>query len=184
MERYHDWLFWPVRREENKGAVIICLFTFFFFFSCRIATFRKRFGAHSISLVYQVTPETPFHPQGYIYPGKTYEAPQGIHSFPFIFCHPKASSMIHTREYQTTNIIYYRVHLLSIYLVSFPSFKEVEQDWMTQRQVLFIFLTMWLEAPIILCELIVMLCLSLFILTNTSIENQLRLNLLPILLPL
>ncbi|CAO3700193.1 unnamed protein product [Rhizopus microsporus] len=61
----------------------------------QIATFRKRFGAHSISLVYQVTPETPFHPQGYIYPGKTYEAPQGIHSFPFIFCHPKSPPTKH-----------------------------------------------------------------------------------------
>ena len=55
----------------------------------RICTFKKKFGAHSVSLVYEVTADTPFYPQGYVCPGTTYEAPQGIHSFPFIYCHPK-----------------------------------------------------------------------------------------------
>ncbi|KAL9544756.1 hypothetical protein MBANPS3_007463 [Mucor bainieri] len=55
----------------------------------QICTFKKKFGAHSVSLVYEVTADTPFYPQGYVCPGTTYEAPQGIHSFPFIFCHPK-----------------------------------------------------------------------------------------------
>lgn len=55
----------------------------------QISTFKKKFGAHSVSLVYEVTSDTPFYPQGYVCPGTTYQAPQGIHSFPFIYCHPK-----------------------------------------------------------------------------------------------
>jgi hypothetical protein len=58
----------------------------------RISNFKKRFGAHSISLLYEVTDDTPFYPQGYVCPDSPYEAPQGIHSFPFIFCHPTVST--------------------------------------------------------------------------------------------
>ncbi|KAI9283263.1 hypothetical protein BY458DRAFT_583122 [Sporodiniella umbellata] len=54
----------------------------------QICTFRKKVGAHSISIIYEVTDEAPFYPQGYVFPNNNYEAPQGIHSFPFIFCHP------------------------------------------------------------------------------------------------
>ncbi|KAI9321890.1 hypothetical protein BX666DRAFT_1906711 [Dichotomocladium elegans] len=53
-----------------------------------ICTYKKRLGAHCIGLIYEVTPSVPFHPQGYVISGTSYEAPQGIHSFPFIFCHP------------------------------------------------------------------------------------------------
>ncbi|KAI9021479.1 hypothetical protein CLU79DRAFT_753503 [Phycomyces nitens] len=54
----------------------------------QICTFRRRFNALSISLVYEVT-STPFHPKGYVCAGTPYEPPQGVHSFPFIYCHPK-----------------------------------------------------------------------------------------------
>ncbi|CAO3692564.1 unnamed protein product [Rhizopus stolonifer] len=55
----------------------------------QICTFRKRFGVQSVSIIYEVTDDAPFYPQGYVFPGNSYEAPQGVHSFPFIFCHPK-----------------------------------------------------------------------------------------------
>ncbi|KAI9481069.1 MAG: hypothetical protein EXX96DRAFT_565264 [Benjaminiella poitrasii] len=57
----------------------------------QIAVFKRRFGVYSISLVYEVTEDTPFYPQGYVCLPDTasYEPPQGIHSFPFIFCYPK-----------------------------------------------------------------------------------------------
>ncbi|KAI7901572.1 uncharacterized protein BX663DRAFT_513327 [Cokeromyces recurvatus] len=57
----------------------------------QIATFKRKFGAYSISLVYEVTNDTPFYPQGYVCSSEStpYEPPQGIHSFPFIFCYPK-----------------------------------------------------------------------------------------------
>jgi hypothetical protein len=58
----------------------------------RISTFKKKSGAYSVSIVYEVTDDTPFYPQGYVCPDTTYEAPQGIHSFPFIYCHPKVKS--------------------------------------------------------------------------------------------
>ncbi|KAL0086775.1 hypothetical protein F4703DRAFT_1848566 [Phycomyces blakesleeanus] len=60
----------------------------------QICTFRRRFNAFSISLVYEVT-STPFHPQGYVCAGTPYEPPQGIHSFPFIYCHPKQAPKDH-----------------------------------------------------------------------------------------
>lgn len=63
----------------------------------QISTFKKKFGAHSISLVYEVTKDTPFYPQGYVCcpDDSTYEAPQGVHSFPFIYCHPKEAPNKH-----------------------------------------------------------------------------------------
>jgi hypothetical protein len=63
----------------------------------QISTFKKRFNTFSISLVYQVTSDTPFYPQGYVCcpSSNTYEPPQGIHSFPFIYCHPKDPPNIH-----------------------------------------------------------------------------------------
>ncbi|KAI8885595.1 hypothetical protein K501DRAFT_245533, partial [Backusella circina FSU 941] len=60
-----------------------------------ISTFKKRFGPHSIGLVYEVTNGIPFHPHGYVCPDSTYEAPQGIHSFPFIYCYPKEAPNKH-----------------------------------------------------------------------------------------
>ncbi|KAI7871749.1 hypothetical protein BDF14DRAFT_1758571 [Spinellus fusiger] len=54
----------------------------------QICTFSRRSNAFSISLVYEVT-STPFYPQGYVCSDTPYEAPQGIHSFPFIYCYPK-----------------------------------------------------------------------------------------------
>ena len=41
--------------------------------------------------MYEVTKAAPYYPQGYVCcpENTTYEAPQGIHSFPFLFCHPK-----------------------------------------------------------------------------------------------
>lgn len=57
----------------------------------RISTFKKKFGAHSISLVYEVTKDTPFYPEGYTSTSDdSYEPPQGVHSFPFIYCHPRS----------------------------------------------------------------------------------------------
>ncbi|ORZ01051.1 hypothetical protein BCR43DRAFT_529730 [Syncephalastrum racemosum] len=61
----------------------------------QICTFRKRFGPHSIGLVYEVTPKVPFYPQGYVCSGTSYEAPQGIHSFPFIYCQPEKAPKEH-----------------------------------------------------------------------------------------
>ncbi|KAG1462421.1 hypothetical protein G6F46_002887 [Rhizopus delemar] len=55
----------------------------------QISTFKKKFGAHCVGIIYEVTDAAPFYPQGYVLSGNIYEAPQGIHSFPFIFCHPK-----------------------------------------------------------------------------------------------
>ncbi|KAI8984207.1 hypothetical protein BDF20DRAFT_934500 [Mycotypha africana] len=61
----------------------------------QIAAFRKKFGAYRISLVYEVTDDTPFFPQGYACPDTPYEAPQGIHSFPFIYSHPQEHPFKH-----------------------------------------------------------------------------------------
>ncbi|KAJ8656398.1 hypothetical protein O0I10_007966 [Lichtheimia ornata] len=61
----------------------------------QISTFRKRFGAHCIGLIYEVTPSVPFYPQGYVCSGTPYEPPQGIHSFPFIYCHPNQTPKEH-----------------------------------------------------------------------------------------
>ncbi|KAI8371628.1 uncharacterized protein BYT42DRAFT_622723 [Radiomyces spectabilis] len=61
----------------------------------QISTFRRRFGAYSIGLVYEVTSAAPFYPQGYVCSGTPYEPPQGIHSFPFIFCHPNQAPKDH-----------------------------------------------------------------------------------------
>lgn len=58
----------------------------------QISTFKKKFGAHCVGIIYEVTDAAPFYPQGYVLSGNIYEAPQGIHSFPFIFCHPKVCS--------------------------------------------------------------------------------------------
>ncbi|KAI9363751.1 hypothetical protein BD770DRAFT_380362 [Pilaira anomala] len=57
----------------------------------QITSFIKKHGAHCVGLIYEVTKDTPYYPQGYVScPSTTpYEAPQGIHSFPFIYCHPK-----------------------------------------------------------------------------------------------
>ncbi|KAI8334681.1 hypothetical protein BC941DRAFT_431877 [Chlamydoabsidia padenii] len=56
-----------------------------------ISTFRKRHGASNIGLVYEVKPDKPFFPEGFVCHGTPYEPPQGIHSFPFIFCQPPVS---------------------------------------------------------------------------------------------
>ncbi|KAI8137010.1 hypothetical protein BJV82DRAFT_637199 [Fennellomyces sp. T-0311] len=61
----------------------------------QICTFRKRFGAHCVGLIYEVTPSVPFHPQGYVLSGTPYEPPQGIHSFPFIYCQPNQAPKEH-----------------------------------------------------------------------------------------
>ncbi|OBZ90722.1 hypothetical protein A0J61_01225 [Choanephora cucurbitarum] len=55
----------------------------------QICTFKKKQGADSVSLIYEVTSDTSFYPQGYICPNSSYQQPQGVHSFPFIFSHPK-----------------------------------------------------------------------------------------------
>ncbi|CAO3600886.1 unnamed protein product [Absidia cylindrospora] len=60
-----------------------------------ISTFRKRYGAHSIGLVYEVKSEKPFFPEGFVCSGTPYESPQGIHSFPFIFCQPPQPPVDH-----------------------------------------------------------------------------------------
>ncbi|KAI9494717.1 hypothetical protein BDB00DRAFT_816768 [Zychaea mexicana] len=61
----------------------------------QICTFRKRFGAHCVGLIYEVTSAVPFHPQGYVLADTPYEAPQGIHSFPFIYCQPNQAPKEH-----------------------------------------------------------------------------------------
>ncbi|RUS22081.1 hypothetical protein BC937DRAFT_90495 [Endogone sp. FLAS-F59071] len=55
----------------------------------QIYTFRRRFGALSISFIYEVTPDTPFYPQGYMCADTPYEQPTGVHSFPFIYAYPE-----------------------------------------------------------------------------------------------
>ncbi|CAM0138407.1 hypothetical protein VKS41_002958 [Umbelopsis sp. WA50703] len=61
----------------------------------QICSFRKRYGALSIAFTYEVSPDIPFHPQGYVCADTPYEAPQGIHSFPFIYYYPKPPSREH-----------------------------------------------------------------------------------------
>ncbi|KAI8064389.1 hypothetical protein BC940DRAFT_306133 [Gongronella butleri] len=61
----------------------------------RINTFRKRYGVHSIGLIYQVKPDKPFFPEGFVLPDTPYDPPRGIHSFPYIFCVPKQPPMDH-----------------------------------------------------------------------------------------
>ncbi|KAI8987183.1 hypothetical protein BDB01DRAFT_784917 [Pilobolus umbonatus] len=55
----------------------------------QISSFRKKYNAHSLGIVYEVSDSIPFYPQGYVCSGIPYEPPQGIHSFPFIYCYPK-----------------------------------------------------------------------------------------------
>ncbi|KAG2182521.1 hypothetical protein INT43_007452 [Umbelopsis isabellina] len=61
----------------------------------QICSFRKRYGALSIAFTYEVSPDIPFQPQGYVCADTPYEAPQGIHSFPFIYYYPKPPSREH-----------------------------------------------------------------------------------------
>ncbi|CAG8496526.1 9574_t:CDS:2 [Ambispora gerdemannii] len=54
-----------------------------------IRSFRKKSGAHSVALIYEVTDDIKFHQQGYVCAGVPYEKPTGKNSFPFIYCYPK-----------------------------------------------------------------------------------------------
>ncbi|KAF9971995.1 hypothetical protein BGZ73_004943 [Actinomortierella ambigua] len=53
-----------------------------------IRTFRKRAGAHSVSFVYEITPEVRFSRSGYLSASAPYTPPTGINSFPCIYSYP------------------------------------------------------------------------------------------------
>ncbi|KAG0257804.1 hypothetical protein DFQ27_004926 [Actinomortierella ambigua] len=53
-----------------------------------IRTFRKRAGAHSVSFVYEITPEVRFSRLGYLSASAPYTPPTGINSFPCIYSYP------------------------------------------------------------------------------------------------
>ncbi|KAI8576586.1 hypothetical protein K450DRAFT_256332 [Umbelopsis ramanniana AG] len=61
----------------------------------QICSFRKRYSALSIAFIYEVSPDIPFHPHGYVCSDTSYESPQGVHSFPFIYYYPKPPSREH-----------------------------------------------------------------------------------------
>lgn len=82
--------------------------------SCgRIYTFRRRYGALNISFIYEVTPDTPFYPQGYMCADTPYEQPTGVHSFPFIYAYPEvkrsalSTSLVHRYIFASLHILFY-----------------------------------------------------------------------------
>ncbi|PKC71953.1 hypothetical protein RhiirA1_452980 [Rhizophagus irregularis] len=54
-----------------------------------IRNYQNKSGAFSISLLYEVSNDIPFYPQGYVGSGVQYNKPTGINSFPWIYCSPK-----------------------------------------------------------------------------------------------
>ncbi|KAG0234408.1 hypothetical protein BGW42_006618 [Actinomortierella wolfii] len=53
-----------------------------------IRTFRKRAGVHSVSFVYEITPDVRFSRLGYLSASAPYTPPTGINSFPCIYSYP------------------------------------------------------------------------------------------------
>ncbi|GJJ76837.1 KICSTOR complex protein C12orf66 [Entomortierella parvispora] len=53
-----------------------------------IRIFRKKAGAHSVSFVYQISPEVRFSPTGFVSANAPYESPTGLNSFPCIYSYP------------------------------------------------------------------------------------------------
>ncbi|KAG9072564.1 hypothetical protein KI688_000335 [Linnemannia hyalina] len=53
-----------------------------------IRTFRKKAGAHSISLVYEISRDVRFSTSGFVSANAPYEAPTGLNSFPCIYSYP------------------------------------------------------------------------------------------------
>jgi hypothetical protein len=119
-----------------NSNVVLCVISFIYWLFCfSISTFKKRFGPHSISLIYEVKGPIPFHPQGYVCPDSTYEAPQGIHSFPFIYCYPKVYDIHWIYIIVPLTIISkFRMRQIHIYQASFPSSKAVNINSMIQGQ--------------------------------------------------
>ncbi|KAK9695180.1 hypothetical protein K7432_013113 [Basidiobolus ranarum] len=60
-----------------------------------IRNFRRRSGAHSISLIYEIDSEKPFHKKGYVCPVRDYETPTGLMSFPCIYSYPESPPYEH-----------------------------------------------------------------------------------------
>ncbi|KAG9286772.1 hypothetical protein G9A89_012322 [Geosiphon pyriformis] len=60
-----------------------------------IRNFKKKSGAHSIALIYEVTDDIQFQPHGYICNDVHYEKPTGINSFPCIYSYPKEQPLEH-----------------------------------------------------------------------------------------
>ncbi|KAF9569981.1 hypothetical protein EC968_002382 [Mortierella alpina] len=53
-----------------------------------IRAFRKKAGAHSISFVYEISPDVRFSTTGFISANAPYESPAGLNSFPCIYSYP------------------------------------------------------------------------------------------------
>ncbi|KAF9930465.1 hypothetical protein FBU30_000434 [Linnemannia zychae] len=53
-----------------------------------IRTFRKKAGAHSISLVYEISRDVRFSTSGFVSANAPYEPPTGLNSFPCIYSYP------------------------------------------------------------------------------------------------
>ncbi|KAF9435178.1 hypothetical protein BGZ76_006760 [Entomortierella beljakovae] len=53
-----------------------------------IRAFRKKAGAQSISLVYEITQQVRFSQSGFVSANSSYEAPTGLNSFPCIYSYP------------------------------------------------------------------------------------------------
>ncbi|CAH1767277.1 11924_t:CDS:10, partial [Entrophospora sp. SA101] len=60
-----------------------------------IRNFQKKSGALSILLIYEVSDDIPFYPQGYVCGGLKYEKPIGLSSFPCIYSYPKETPSNH-----------------------------------------------------------------------------------------
>lgn len=58
----------------------------------RIRIFRKKAGAHSVSFVYEISPEVRFSPTGFVSANAPYESPTGLNSFPCIYSYPPVSA--------------------------------------------------------------------------------------------
>ncbi|GES93233.1 KICSTOR complex protein C12orf66-like [Rhizophagus clarus] len=54
-----------------------------------IRNYQNKSGAVSILLLYEISNDIPFYPQGYVGSGVQYNKPTGINSFPCIYCSPK-----------------------------------------------------------------------------------------------
>ncbi|OAQ36409.1 hypothetical protein K457DRAFT_150657 [Linnemannia elongata AG-77] len=53
-----------------------------------VRTFRRKAGAHSISLVYEISRDVRFSTSGFVSANAPYEAPTGLNSFPCIYSYP------------------------------------------------------------------------------------------------
>lgn len=171
MEICRNWLLWNVSWKHVCGVFGCIVLLTRDTFPNRISTFRKRHGASNIGLVYEVKPDKPFFPEGFVCHGTPYEPPQGIHSFPFIFCQPAVSNWL--MKSVDTLTLSITSNLPSIICpTSYPSYNAVKRNSTIQKWVLLTFLTVCSEVPITWCGWTNMPSLSWCSKINNAKKNQ------------